>query len=55
MNRAQIEIDVLEEAITNLNFILNSDFLGGKPVMDGIQMAINELQNMIDETRDAAE
>lgn len=56
MNRAEIEIAVLQEAIQNINNIKNSfSFEIMEPLLQiyvnrGFILAINEIQNMIDET-----
>jgi len=56
MTRAEIEIAVLQEAIENINNIKNSfSFEIMEPLLQiyinrGFILAINEIQNMIDET-----
>lgn len=58
MNKADIEIAVLEEAIQNIKSISNASvFELMEPfaqllMQKGLQLAISELENMIDETRD---
>jgi len=50
MNRAEIEIAVLQEAKNRLNFMIENLIWKSHDKEYGIQMAIMEIQNMIDET-----
>jgi|LauGreDrversion4_2_1035121.scaffolds.fasta_scaffold03951_15 hypothetical protein len=51
MNRAEIEIAVLQEAKNRLNFMIENLIWKSHDKEYGIQMAINELEIMIDETQ----
>jgi hypothetical protein len=50
MNRAEIEIAVLQEAKQNLQNLLDNILVEGQMTKYGIMMSILEIQNMIDET-----
>ena len=54
MRRSQIEIAVLKEAIQNLEMLIVSEFFEDRLIY-GIQLAIDELEIMIDDTKEDAE